>query len=57
MVDNQGHVKDVQVLRSIPELDEAAIDAVAKWEFEPASVGGAPTPMVTTMTVSFTIDE
>jgi uncharacterized protein (TIGR02246 family) len=57
MVDSSGHVKDVQVLRSIPELDKAAIEAVERWEFEPASVGGSPAPMVTTMTVSFTIDE
>jgi uncharacterized protein (TIGR02246 family) len=57
IVDLSGKLKDVEVLRSIPELDKAAIDAVKKWEYEPALVNGEPTAMVTTMTVSFTSEE
>jgi protein TonB len=30
-----GQVIDVKVLRSIPALDQAAIDAVRQWRFEP----------------------
>jgi uncharacterized protein (TIGR02246 family) len=55
-VDLDGKVNDVEVLRSIPDLDQAAIDAVKEWEYQPATVGGSPTSMVTTMTVSFTIE-
>ena len=35
----------MQVLRSIPELDQAAIDAVKQWEYVPLLVDGVPTPM------------
>ena len=38
-------------------LDEAAIDAVKKWEYQPAVINGETTPMVTTMTVSFTLED
>jgi TonB family protein len=55
-VNLDGSVDNVEVLRSIPELDKAAVDAVKGWEYEPATVGGSPAPMVTTMTVSFTIE-
>ena len=55
-VDLDGKIGDVEVLRSIPELDKAAVDAVKAWKYEPATVGGSPTPMVTTMTVSFTLE-
>jgi TonB family protein len=56
VVDLDGTVGDVEVLRSIPELDKAAVDAVKAWKYEPATVAGSPTPMMTTMTVSFTLE-
>jgi TonB family protein len=56
-VDAQGKVSKVEVIRSIPELDEAAVDAVKKWQYEPATVDGVATPMTTTMTVNFLIEE
>ncbi len=56
-VDAQGKVSKVEVVRSIPELDEAAIDAVKKWQYEPATVDGVAKPMTTTMTVNFLIEE
>jgi TonB family protein len=38
-----GRVDDVHVLVSIPELDQAAIDAVKQWEYVPLLVNGVPT--------------
>jgi TonB family protein len=55
-VSPDGNVTDVKVLRSVPELDKAAMDAVKEWKYEPAVVDGEPTSMVTTMTVSFTVE-
>jgi protein TonB len=52
-VDEQGRVTDVRVLRSIPLLDQAAIDAVRQWEYEPVLLNGVPVPVVMTVTVSF----
>jgi len=36
-----GSVSNVRVLRSIPEFDQAAIDAVQQWKFEPTLLNGA----------------
>ena len=56
-VDTHGRVKDVKVLRSIPELDQAAIDAVKQWIYEPPTVDGKPLENTLTVTVRFTKDE
>lgn len=35
-----GKVANAHVVRSVPELDQAALDAVLQWEFEPTYVKG-----------------
>jgi TonB family protein len=50
-----GKVQDTRVLRSIPLLDQAALDAVKQWEFTPTLLNGAPVPIVMTVTVQFTL--
>jgi protein TonB len=50
-----GKVSDVRVLRSIPLLDQAAIDAVRQWEYAPTILNGAPVPVIMTVTVNFAI--
>jgi TonB family protein len=38
-----GHVRDVEVVRSLGYgLDENAVDAVRRWEFQPALKDGTP---------------
>ena len=54
-IDSAGRVSDAKVLRSIPILDQAAIDAVRQWEFEPTLLNGAPVPVIMTVTVNFTL--
>jgi TonB family protein len=51
--DKTGHIKDIKVLRSIPLLDQAAIDAVKQWEYEPLIINGEPKEIIFTVTVSF----
>ena len=46
-------VKKVKVLRSIPLLDQAAVDAVSQWIYEPTLLYGAPVPILMTVTVNF----
>lgn len=53
VIDPHGNVTDVNVLRSIPLLDEAAIDAVRQWKYEPTLLNGVPVPIVMTVTVRF----
>ena len=54
-VDNTGAVRDTRVLRSHGVLDEAAIDAVRQWRYEPLRLNGQPTPFILTVTVSFSL--
>jgi protein TonB len=49
----QGGVESVRVLRSIPLLDQAAIDAVHQWRYTPTLLNGQPVPVVITVTVNF----
>jgi TonB family protein len=53
VIDAQGHVEAVRVLRSIPLLDRAAVDAVKQWTFTPTLLNGVPVPIVMTVTVNF----
>jgi len=48
-----GKVIDTRVVRSVPLLDEAAVDAVRQWEYTPALLNGAPVPVLMTVTVNF----
>jgi TonB family protein len=50
-----GKVQDARVLRSIPLLDQAALDAVRQWEFTPTLLKGVPVPVIMTVTVQFTL--
>ncbi len=52
-MDELGNVTSVKVLRSIPKLDQAAVDAVKKWKYRPVIVDGGPIPVVVTVTVQF----
>jgi protein TonB len=50
-----GTVSDVRVLRSIPLLDDAAVNAVRQWQFTPTLLNGIAVPVVMTVTVAFTL--
>jgi TonB family protein len=50
-----GSVESARVLRSVPELDQAAADAVRQWQFTPTLLNGAPVPVIMTVTVNFTL--
>ena len=50
-----GSVRDVKVLRSVPLLDTPAVDAVRQWRFTPTLLNGVPVQVIMTVTVSFTL--
>ncbi len=56
-IGTRGTIEDVVVVRSIPLLDQAAIDAVRQWEYEPVVVEGRAVPVVTTVGLGFTLPE
>ena len=48
-----GRVIDAKVLRSIPLLDQAALDAVRQWEYKPTLLNGVAVPVIMTVTINF----
>jgi protein TonB len=54
-VDTQGSIAALTVLKSIPLLDQAAIEAVRQWKFTSALLNGVPVPVIMTVTVRFTL--
>jgi TonB family protein len=55
--DAYGRVASARILRSVPALDQAALDAVRQWNYEPMVVNGVPRPVVFTVTIRFKLDE
>ena len=56
-IDESGRVIGIMVLRSVPELDGAAMDAVRQWVYEPLVVKGKAMKVVFTVTVKFALDK
>jgi TonB family protein len=56
-IDTGGLVRDAKIVRSIPLLDEAAIDAVKQWQFTPTYLNGQAVPVIMTVTVNFSLAE
>ena len=52
-IDPTGEMSDIEVLQSVPELEQAAITAVEQWRYEPTLVDGVAVPVSMTMTVNF----
>lgn len=55
--DIYGRVQAIKVLKSIPLLDQTAIDAVKQWVYEPMLINGKPQPVVFTVTIRFTLEK
>ena len=48
-----GSVSNAKILRSIPLLDAAALEAVRQWRYEPTFLNRAAVPVIMTVTVNF----
>ena len=55
LIGTDGGVTDARILRSIPLLDQAALDAVRQWRYTPTLLNGAAVPIIMTVTVQFTL--
>ena len=53
LIEKDGTVGDVRVLRSVALLDQAAIDAVQQWRFTPTLLNGQPVEVLMAVTVNF----
>jgi protein TonB len=56
-VDTRGYVKAVKVLRGHPLFDDAAIEAVKQWRYQPLLLNGEPTGFVLTVTINFNLQQ
>ena len=54
-LDVNGRVTDARILKSVPLLDNAALDAVRQWVYTPTRLNGVPVAVVMTVTVTFTL--
>src|SRR3972149_5149931 len=50
-IDSDGRVKNARIIRSIPLLDQAALDAVRQWRYKPMELNGVAIPVVVTLAV------
>ena len=52
-ITTDGSVTDARILRGIPLLNEAALDCVRQWRYEPVLLDARPLPMHIMAPVSF----
>ena len=57
VVNEKGKTQDIKIAKSLqPDLDQAAIEAVKKWLFEPATLTGKPVKVQINVEVVFNRD-
>jgi protein TonB len=56
LIDADGRVTNAKVLRSIPLLDQAALDAVRTWQYTPTLLNGVPVAVIMTVVVQFRLN-
>ena len=53
-INERGTIDDARVLQGLGHgLDEATLDAVKQWRFEPGTIDGKPVPVMFTITMNF----
>jgi protein TonB len=57
VIDTAGRVTQLRVLKSVPLLDQAALDAVRQWKYTPSIYYGRPVSVLMTITVRFTLQQ
>ena len=55
IIGTDGKVHDTKVLLSVPVLDQAALDAVRLWEYEPSLLNGVAVAVIMTIIVKFAL--
>jgi len=57
VLDPTGSVTQLRVVRSVPLLDQAALDAVRRWKYSPSMIGGRPVSVLMTITITFHLQQ
>ncbi len=53
LIDASGRVRRARILRSVPALDAAAVQAVLSWAYEPTLLNGRAVAVIMTVSVEF----
>jgi TonB family protein len=54
IIDKSGNVIEARIVKPLPMgLDQAAIEAVSRWKFEPATLNGKPVDVYYNLTINF----
>jgi TonB family protein len=56
-IGTDGSVSDARVLRSIPLLDQAALEAVRQWKYEPTVRNGVPVEVEMNVFINFSLSK
>jgi protein TonB len=57
IVDEEGRVETVKVLRSATVLDRAAMNAVKQWRYSPVVLNGKPEKFILTVAITFHLED
>jgi protein TonB len=55
IVDTVGNVYEARVVAAVPGLEQAALDAVKQWRFQPALLNGEPVAVLCNVEFTFTV--
>lgn len=53
IIGQTGQVQETRVLRGVPLLEDAALEAVRQWVYAPTLLNGQPIAVVMTVTINF----
>lgn len=54
-IGKDGHPHDIQFVSGVPQLADAAIEAVKQWQYKPYLLNGQPTEVETAVQLNFTL--
>jgi protein TonB len=55
VIGTDGKILEAKVLRPVPMLEKAALEAVQQWEYTPTLLNGEPVELIMTITVNFVL--
>ncbi len=57
IISKDGTIQDLKAVTGHPLLVKSAMDAVARWRYQPTLLNGEPVEVVTEVDVNFTLSE
>jgi len=57
VINERGTIERIKVLRSVPLLDAAAVDAVRQWRYTPTLLNGVPVGVLMTIYITFSVHD